>query len=582
MIARARRDAASSDLGLRSSIALRRPISTRELSLYALIPLVKGKMEKHARRFATIAVALSAAVCSAGPLTSTAAAAHSDRSALRAERQAEHAQRAAERKVRAQQRHEAREQERSQRREEREGQRAARREAREQERAEHRGERTAPQTAAPSVEGEGQTSEAPPTPAGSESSAELKRCSTTIESSAAQVLAGEAVTLFGKLSCPTGTSVAGRQLTVVQREQGGSAADFTTLGVATTEADGSYQLTSSALQANTLFRVRGGGRGAHAAVKVAPLVTVDGPSPSAQLSTAGARPFRAHPARVTFTGSVDPGGAGARVSLQIADVTGGGQWHTVRFADVADDGSYAVPHTFRTAGQFSVRVLVHTHRHNVPAASEPIVYEVVQAQNPKLTISSSANPAGYGATVTIAGVAAEAQNQSVTLLARTHGGKFAAVASATTDGEGHYSFTQTATQNTVYRVSSGSIQSAVLYLSVTRVLEAAPGPGEGPAGQPATFTGTLTPASDGQVVYLERQNAGGTGFHVIASGTVSGGSYSISHAFVHAGSTTLRLRAPGDAAFVPTVGAPFTLVVTPVAAATLAPEAPAPAAAGIS
>jgi hypothetical protein len=549
-----------------------------------LIPLVKGKMEKHARRFATIAVALCAAVCSAGPLTSTAAAAHGDRSALRAERQAEHLQRAEEREARAQQRREAREQERSQRREEREEERTARREAREQERAERHGERPAPQAAAPGSEGEGEgrAPEAPSTPAGTGSSAELKHCSTTLEPSAAQVLAGEAVTLLGKLSCPAGTSVAGRQLTVVQREQGGSAADFTTLGTATTEADGSYQLTSSALQANTLFRVRGGGRGAHASVKVAPLVTLDGPSPSAQLSTAGARPFRAHPARVTFTGSVDPGGAGARVSLQIADAAGGGQWHTVRFADVADDGSYAVPHTFRTAGRFSVRVLVHTHRHNVPAASEPIVYEVVQAQNPKLTISSSVNPAAFGATVTIAGVATEAPNQAVTLLARTHGGKFTPVGSATADGEGHYSFTQTAAQNTVYRVSAGTTQSAVLYLAVTRVLEAAPGPSEAPAGQPAAFTGTLTPANDGQVVYLERQNAGGTGFHVIASGTVSGGSYSISHAFVHAGSITLRVRVPGDATFVPTVGAPFTLLVTPAAAATLSPEAPAPVPAGVS
>ncbi|HUA74455.1 MAG TPA: hypothetical protein VL988_06830 [Solirubrobacteraceae bacterium] len=542
-------------------------------------------MEKHARRLVTIAVALSAAVCSAGPLASTSAAAHGDRSALRAERQAEHAQRAEERKSRAQQRREAREQERSQRREEREAQRSARREARAQEpsqRQDERGGASQGATQGTNGGGEGQTPAAGGQPA-TPSDTELKHCHTSIESGAAQVLAGEAVTLFGKLSCPSGTSVAGREVTVVQREQGGSAADFATLGVATTEADGSYQLTSGALQANTIFRVRGAGHGAHATVKVAPLVTLDGPSPTAQLSTAGARPHGAHPARVTFTGTVDPGGAGARVSLQIADLAAGGQWHTVRFADVADDGSYAVAHSFRTAGQFDVRVLVHTHRHNVPAASEPILYEVVQAQNPKLTISASPDPADYGATVTITGAAAEAQEQPVTLLARGHGGKFTPVASGTTDDEGHYSFTQTATQNTAYRVSSGATTlSTVLYLAVRRVLAQAPAPGEVPAGQAATFTGTVTPAADGQVVYLERQNSGGTGFHVIASGTVSASSYSISHAFTHAGSATLRITVPGDATFVPTVGAPFALLVTPAAATTLTPEAPAPAPAGVS
>ena len=344
------------------------------------------------------------------------------------------------------------------------------------------------------------------------------------------------------------------------------------LGVATTETDGSYKISSPALETNTTFRVRVGNRGARTVVKVAPVITLSGPSPAAVLSTVGARPL-GRSARVPFSGSVNPGDTGGRVSLQVAYAASGEQWRTVSFGSVGADGSYSVTHRFRTAGQASVRVLVHIRGRNIVAASETLTYEVALAQNPKLTISSSADPVTYGQPATISGVAAEAAEEPVTLLVRTHG-SFAPVATTTTDASGNYSFLETPTQSTYYRVSVRAIHSTVLYEGVKRALTPDPLPSTAQAGTPVTFTGVLTPADEGQTAYVERENACGVGFHIVASATIGAGGYSITHIFANAGSYTMRIRVPGDPALQATTSAPFSFEVTPAAAAVLTPEAP--------
>jgi hypothetical protein len=538
-------------------------------------------MHTFTRLLAPAAALLSAAALASGFLTPVAASAQGagqrDRSALRAEREQERAVRAEERANRAQERRASRAAERAARKATREDERAARRSAR------HGGEAQQNVTAdgtAPGSETEGGTTPTGPTapaqPSTPASANDLKHCSASIESSSSLITAGDTVTIFGKLTCPSGVTVGERLLTVSEGQQGALAAALTVLGTATAEADGSYKISSLALSTNTTFRVRVGNRGAHVVVKVAPLVTLSGPSPAATLSTVGGHTPGAHPARVTFSGTVKPGDAGGRVSLQVAYAESGEQWHTVAFANVEADGSYSFAHRFRTAGQASVRVLAHMRGHHVVAASEPLTYEVIQPQNPKLTINSSAAPLAYGQATTISGVAAEAPNQTVTLLAHTHAGNFAPVTTTTTDVNGNYSFAaQAPTESTYYRVSIAKTLSTTLYEGVKRTLTLDPLPTATQAGQPVTFTGTVTPADEGQTVYAERQNASGIGFHIVASATIGATGFSFAHVFTNAGSYTMRIRVPGDPALQTTISAPFSFEVAPAAAAALTPEAPA-------
>ncbi|MFI4990049.1 MAG: hypothetical protein ACHQHO_03930 [Solirubrobacterales bacterium] len=526
---------------------------------------------------APAAAALSAGALALGLLAPTAAVAHADRSALRAAHARQYALRAEERATRAAERLAAREA----RRHEREADRAAREQQRAARRAEgHGGETQSAGSGEGAGTGQGEPltptpPAAPIAPSTPSASANLNRCRVTIEASAALISVGETVTIFGKLSCPPGTSAAERELTVSAREHGAGPSSFAALAAATSEVDGSYKLTSPALEADTTFRVRVGDHGAHTVVRVAPVVTLSGPSPTAKLSTVGAHPRDAHPARVTFSGIVKPGDAAARVSLQVAYAAEGEQWRTVAFGAVAGDGSFAVSHAFRTAGEASVRVLVHMRGHNPVAASETLTYEVAQAQNPQLTIESSAAPLAFGQAATLSGVAAAGAGQTITLLAHTHGGGWTPVSSTTTGPGGEYSFTQAPTQITAYRTSAGATRSALLYEGVRRVLTPDPPAGEVQAGQAASFTGAVSPADDGQTVYAERQNASGLDFHIVASATIAGSSYSISHAFVGAGSYVMRIRVPGDPALLAATSAPFTFIVAPAPAAALTPEAPA-------
>ena len=96
------------------------------------------------------------------------------------------------------------------------------------------------------------------------------------------------------------------------------------------------------------------------------------------------------------------------------------------------------------------------------------------------------------------------------------------------------------------------------------------------SGQPLTVTGTVTPVHPGHPVYLERQNLAGTGFHVVAVGTVGEkGEYTITHTFYAPGTDVLRIKVPGDPENGGTAGPAFNLAVTALtSSAKLAPEPP--------
>jgi hypothetical protein len=401
-------------------------------------------------------------------------------------------------------------------------------------------------------------------------------CHVSIEVTARQITAGDPVTVFGRLICEDGQSAADQIVDLDQREHSSGAPGFGLAGTATTEADGFYALTLPALGASSVFYVRSlGARSTRTLVKVAARVTLLG-------SVLGTRPFiggghsHARPQNtVTFTGRVTPATPGAVVALQRESAARNDEWHRVALGRVDENGGYSITHTFGIPGEANLRVVVHARGQNVAGASETLTYEIYPRQNPRLTIQASADPVSYGQAVTIRGVAAGAANQPVTLLARTPGSAPVAVAKASTDGAGNYAFVESPRQDIVYRVTDARTGSTPLQLGVKYALTAVPSADTVQAGQQLAFSGSVVPAQAGQIVYLERKNPSGLGFHVVDAGIVTGdATYSISHTFCQVGAEVLRIKVPRGSGSQGAASGSFDVDVTPTPAGALGTEGP--------
>ncbi len=399
------------------------------------------------------------------------------------------------------------------------------------------------------------------------------RCRLTLQASAALVTAGTSVDLSGTLMCAGSPGGEGITVTIYRRQPGGGG-EITEVGTATTGAEGAFALTGAAVEANSIFLARSqAARGTRAVVKVSPRVTLSGPATAAVLSTRGSASTAARN-RLTLTGTVTPAAAGTRVTLQREYAGTGERWMAIAFGQVGADGRYSFTHGFRAPGQVNIRVVVHPHG-SAPAASEPLTYNVVQAQNPQLTIESSADPVTAGAPVTISGVAAGAAGQPVTLLARAPGHSFAAVAGSTTLAGGTYSFTITPVRGTFYRVADDTTVSDELFEEFKYPITAAVSSPTVAAGGELTFSGTLLLAPAGQVVRLEREQASGVGFDPVGSGVVAAdGSFSITESFSRAGTYTMRLRAPATSDSQGSASEPIVITVTSPVAGSSEPQPP--------
>jgi hypothetical protein len=361
---------------------------------------------------------------------------------------------------------------------------------------------------------------------------------------------------------------------------------YTLVQSTTTDARGFYELTQSGVQTDSSFYVR-----AHRAqsgrrqVRVAAQVTLVGPPEGTQLLTG-------RPNKVTFTGTVSPADAGARVILQRQNAITGNEWRRIDRGTVEPNGTFSIVHTFIVPGDANLRVIVRSGGVNIPSPSNVLTYEISQAQNPQLTISASSDPISFGQSVTISGVAAGVSSGPVTLLARTVRQRgFAPVAQVSTDSSGAYTFpAQSPVNSTFYEVTTANppcpqphgqlcrtsaSRSAVLYEGVRDVLTAAVSQSTIQAGQTLTFTGTVAPDHTGHIIYLERQNVGNGNFHVVEVATVGAGStYSIAHTVYAPGTKVFRVRIPGGPENEGAASAPFTIQVTPAPASSLPPEGP--------
>jgi hypothetical protein len=395
------------------------------------------------------------------------------------------------------------------------------------------------------------------------------RCAINIRVAPRLITAGEQVEVKGRLECLPLASAGGQAVTLYEYVAG--TAGYVPVQSTTTDTSGVYEFKPPALSANTSFYVRShGAQSGRKKARVAVQVTLTGPPEGTQIETGA-------PNKQTFSGTVSPADVGARVILQRQNAVTGDEWHRIGFSQVETGGNYTITHTFRVPGDASIRVLVRSDRINSPSASTPLEYEISQAQNPSLTINSSADPITYGQPVTISGVLAGATtSQPVTLLARTvHQHGFAPIAQISTETNGSYSFpAQSPVNSTLYEVKAAGQKSAVLFEGVKSVLTAEVSATTVQAGQPVEFKGTVAPEHSGHVIYLERQNAAGN-FHVVQIGRVLPGStYTIVHQFYVPGTKVVRIEIPGGPDNGRAVSQLFTIQVTPAPPSALTPEAP--------
>lgn len=404
-------------------------------------------------------------------------------------------------------------------------------------------------------------------------------CRVTLAVAPRLLSTGGKVTATGRLACAIPTE--GQTVTLYQSSV--TTPGYSADGTATTEKNGLYKIeTSTPLTANSRFyALADGAQSAYRSVKVLAQVELKGPAEDLQL-LAGLR--TGHRNMVMFRGAVSPGDGGALVVLQRQDALTGNEWHRIGSAHVlatsaSSPGTFSIAHQFVVPGDADIRVLLHSQHRNTPSPSNILTYEISQAQNPSLTIKSSADPITFGRPVTFSGTLAAGPNAPVTLLARTvHQHGFAPVAQAKTNEQGAYEFpVQSPIDSTLYEVHGNGRSSAVLYEGVRDVLTAAVSPGTSvQVGQTLTFLGAVTPESTGHVVYLEQQDASGPGFHVVEVSTITSGSlYSIEHTVYEAATSIFRVRIPGDPQNGGAVSQPFTIQVAPASsAAAITPEAP--------
>jgi hypothetical protein len=395
-------------------------------------------------------------------------------------------------------------------------------------------------------------------------------CHVSIFAEPRVVTGGEPVQLFGQVGCPgAGANAVSQAVTIFERSAG--TPGFKVIGTATTGPGGFYSIIPPTVTTDSFFYARAvGARSRNRPVRVAPQVTLLAPPAApdgAQLRT-GQRN------RVTFTGTVTPADAGAELLLQRENSASFEEWVAIQRGVVGPGGTYSMTHRFIIPGDANIRVVVRPHGNfSVRGISNTLSYQISQTQNPKLTINASADPISYGQPVTLSGVLAGGANQKVTLLSHPRGQKaFTKVTEASTNGSGEYTFPQKPLQNTFYRVSAGAINSAVLFEGVKYVLTAAPSATTLPAGKPLTVSGTVTPGHVGKVVYLERENLFGGGFHVADVGTVTPSStYSITHFVFGSGKQVFRIKVAGDPENQAISSPPFTVEVTPSSPALLHP-----------
>jgi hypothetical protein len=385
-------------------------------------------------------------------------------------------------------------------------------------------------------------------------------CKVSLVAEPRTLTAGETVELTGQLLCTSGSTV-GQTITVFQRTAGSPS--FKSIATTATAAEGLFKFTTPTVSVDSWFYVAAPTRRSPTrAVKVAPVVKLKGPEPETVPLETGKKHA------VTFSGSVNPSDEGAEVWLEREQATSSEEWGVIQKGVVKAGGVFTLLHTFTIPGDANIRAVVRPHGiFDVRGTSNQLSYVINQTQNPNLTIKSSADPISYGASITIEGVLKGGAGKTITLLSHAKGVKTFSPAgpTAVAGPSGEYKFVLTPLINTFYRVSGGGQNSAVVVEGVKYLLTAGVTSTKVMAGQPLTFSGTVTPAHAKKTVYLERENLFGGGFHVaeVAEVLFPSGTYAIPYVFHGSGKQVFRVHVPGDPENQGTSSSTFTIEVAP-------------------
>jgi hypothetical protein len=419
--------------------------------------------------------------------------------------------------------------------------------------------------------------------------------SITIHAQPNPIVAGDPVVIYGRLFGRN----RGDRLVVLYREAVATPAGFVPVQSTRTDATGAYEFSRADgfIDTNRTWYVASAGavsRDVTERVATAVTLTVTGPGgvpePNGSVLQTG-RGFI-----YTFAGTVSPVGQTIAVLQRQSSTSGPDNWVTIGRGLVNAAGDYSIAHTFvvpsRSGGDANVRVLIRHDARNIASPSESFSYEIEQTQNPKLTIVPSLYSIPEGAGDTISGVDAAGVGQLLTLYSHTAGQPFQSLATMLSGPGGAYSFAVSPVHNTYYQVrtnvsvaatsgSSGSsgtvgahtaIDSAVAFVGVRDVLTLTTTPTTIDQGHTVTFSGTVSPDQAGHSIYLERENAAGTWWQILAVGSVASNStYSLGWAFYEVGTEQLRVVISGGPDNQGAATPPVQVTVNAVPASTLVP-----------
>jgi hypothetical protein len=201
-------------------------------------------------------------------------------------------------------------------------------------------------------------------------------CSVSLEATPSRTAPGSPLSLTGTLSCPEAASAAAQTVTLYQKIA--RTPGFNSVATTTTEAGGEFQFALPAPELDSAYYVRSGGvKSARTHVEIAgPQVVIDAPASGSQLALGawGAADSDGTDSRaVTITGTVSPADPGATAALQRE--YGPGKWHRIGGGAVGAEGGFSIPHTFRTVGEKTIRVVLTFNGLHMKSISAPVVYE---------------------------------------------------------------------------------------------------------------------------------------------------------------------------------------------------------------
>lgn len=381
--------------------------------------------------------------------------------------------------------------------------------------------------------------------------------SVSISVSENPIVEGQPIVIYGHL---VGARNGGREVVLYHRTP--YASRFTPVQRTSTDATGYYAFTRlpERVLTNREWFVRSlRARSATVHEHVYAQVTFGGSVPPGSIIDTGPH----NPA--TFAGTVTPASVGETIVLQRQDADGGETWHTIQRGRVGPGGQYAIVHEFRFPGDANIRVLLRRDGVNIASPSNVLAYEIEQAENPALTISSSQNPIVTGQSETISGTLAAGANAGVTLYARTAGGTLMPVATTTTGTSGSYAFpAQTLQSSTYYQVRSGATESTLLFIGVKYIVDASAAATTIEQGQPVTLTGSIAPAVSGHVVDLQQQAASGQWVTISRSLSAGDSTFTLTRPLFVAGTISLRAFVPGGPSNQGAASATVSVTVQPV------------------